>query len=276
MSDRPSSEEDLADAFVVDLHLTVPPADRQRAVRLAIEERESNSPTGEGAFSLAVARNRMWAAGRRLRVRFLDAQSYPNPQVRIDMVLEAAREWTQYANFTLERSEDPDAELRVSFSPSGGCSSYIGTDALVIPQALPTINLSIFGAQADPTDYRKYVLHEFGHALGCIHEHQTPVAGIRWNREVVYADYARDYGWSREKVDYNVLQVFAQASSNHAGGSRDPIEAIYTPQMDKESIMVYPIPARHTLDGYSVAWNGTLSEQDKAFIASVYPSRNAA
>jgi hypothetical protein len=46
--------------------------------------------------------------------------------------------------------------------------------------------------------------------------------------------------------------------------------------MDPASIMVYPIPPRHTLDGYSVAWNGTLSAEDKVFIAAVYPRRNAA
>jgi len=29
------------------------------------------------------------------------------------------------------------------------------------------------------------VLHEFGHALGLIHEHQNPASGgFKWNREV--------------------------------------------------------------------------------------------
>jgi serralysin len=33
-------------------------------------------------------------------------------------------------------------------------------------------------------EYSCVVLHEFGHALGCPHEHQHPEYDIDWNREM--------------------------------------------------------------------------------------------
>ncbi len=36
-------------------------------------------------------------------------------------------------------------------------------------------------------EYRRVVLHEFGHALGGIHEHQSPASGvIPWDKPKVY------------------------------------------------------------------------------------------
>ncbi len=259
--------------FVIDLNMAVPPQQQQEAVLYALEERDSNAPDPDagGRISLAVARNRLWEVGKRLRVRFLDARRYSDPQRRIQLVMDTANEWTQQANLSLELSEDQDAELRVAFNPHDGCWSYIGTDAKTQARTLPTINLSILGWDKVPSDYSKYVLHEFGHAIGCIHEHSTPIAGIKWNRPVVYEYYKSKFDWDKPKVDFNVFQVFAQASSNHGAGPNDPIVADYTPQMDKDSIMVYPIPKEHTLDGYSVQWRGALSAMDKKFIAVVYP-----
>lgn len=256
---------------VVDVNLRTPLHLSDDAVLAAIQERADNMPEPGGRYALAVARNRLWETGKRLRVRFLDAGAYPNPARRIEMVMEAAREWTRHAHLTFDTSDDADAELRVSFNPARGCSSYYGTDAKVIPAAEATINLSIFGKQKDPTDYRKFVLHEFGHAIGCVHEHQAPGAGIQWDKPAVRRYYAQAYGWTDADVDYNVFHVFDGASTNHVRGPEEPIEVIHT-RMDGDSIMVYPILRTHTLDGYSVEWCGGLSDLDKAFIARVYPT----
>ena len=51
--------------------------------------------------------------------------------------------------------------------------------------------------------------HEFGHALGMIHEHQNPAAQgeIPWDKPKVYAYYAQQ-GWSKDDVDTNIFEVY--------------------------------------------------------------------
>ena len=42
-------------------------------------------------------------------------------------------------------------------------------------------------------------------------------------------------------------------------------------QLDKQSIMLYPIPKEFTTNGYEVGWNKFLSPVDKEFIGYTYP-----
>ncbi len=45
----------------------------------------------------------------------------------------------------------------------------------------------------------RVVIHEFGHALGCLHEHQNPEGGIQWNIPGVYI-YNRSKQWSDSQI----------------------------------------------------------------------------
>ncbi|HEY6505299.1 MAG TPA: M12 family metallopeptidase [Chitinophagaceae bacterium] len=102
------------------------------------------------------------------------------------------------------------------------------------------------------------VLHEFGHALGLLHEQSYPNA-IKWNKaDSVYAYYEKTQGWNREKVDAQVFEVSDQFYTN--GTSYDP-----------KSIMQYSIESWETLDGFSVGRNDELSTGDKSLIAALYP-----
>ena len=50
-------------------------------------------------------------------------------------------------------------------------------------------------------DIRSVVLHEFGHALGAIHEHLSPMADIPWDRDAVYKDLSGPpNNWDRAKI----------------------------------------------------------------------------
>ena len=63
-------------------------------------------------------------------------------------------------------------------SAGQGSWSYLGTDAARVPKECFTMNLGFVD--------RPTVLHEFGHSLGLIHEHQSPFpGGFEWNRENV-------------------------------------------------------------------------------------------
>jgi hypothetical protein len=99
-------------------------------------------------------------------------------------------------------------------------------------------------------------MHEFGHALGLLHEQSYPGA-IKWKKDTVYKYYALQ-NWDKARTDHNVFRVSEQFFTN--GMSYDP-----------RSIMQYPIPAWQTEDGFSVDGNHELSDGDKKLIAAMYP-----
>jgi hypothetical protein len=104
---------------------------------------------------------------------------------------------------------------------------------------------------------RGTTVHEFGHALGLLHEQSYP-KGIKWNKDTVYKYYAKYQGWGKEKVDFNVLEPSDIFYTN--GTTYDPL-----------SIMHYPVQAWQTIDGYTVGLNNEMSEGDKKIIAALYP-----
>ena len=99
--------------------------------------------------------------------------------------------------------------------------------------------------------------HEFGHALGLLHEQSYP-RGIKWNKDTVYKHYAKYQGWDKKMVDFNVLEVSDFFYTN--GTTYDPA-----------SIMHYQVQAWQTTDGYTVGLNNDLSAGDKKIIAALYP-----
>ena len=109
-------------------------------------------------------------------------------------------------------------------------------------------------------EYHRVVRHEFGHALGMIHEHQNPDASgkIPWDRPKVYEYYARQ-GWSKADVDQNLFDVYDVDTTNFT-------------TFDPRSIMQYAIPEQLTIGTYSVGWNTELSPTDVEFMRSQYPA----
>lgn len=201
----------------------------------------------------AIESSKKWKPGQTLRVRFLDGD--PTVQQKIEAV---AHQWSQYINVRFEFGNDPDAKIRISCQP-GGSWSYIGTGALSIGQDQPTMNYGWLTPDSSDEDYSSVVLHEFGHALGMIHEHQHPEAEIPWNRESVYRYYmGPPNNWSKEQVDHN---LFAQYSKDVTQFSH----------FDTQSIMLYSVPKELTTNGFEVGWNKSLSETDKAFMGKMYP-----
>jgi len=99
--------------------------------------------------------------------------------------------------------------------------------------------------------------HEFGHALGMLHEQSYP-NGIKWNKDTVYKYYEKYQGWDKAKVDFNVLEASDFFYTN--GTTYDP-----------QSIMHYPVLAWQTVDGFTVGKNDIISEGDKKLIAALYP-----
>jgi hypothetical protein len=225
---------------------------------LATRERPDNVRvipiTARPRMRAAVERMRLWENGKRLRARFLDG----DPVVQ-EKVAGIAPEWEQYTNLRLDFVRDAAAEIRISFRDVGFSWSTVGTDSLTRGRSQPSMNYGWLKPTTPVREYRRVVLHEFGHALGMIHEHQNPAAAgaIPWDKPKVYAYYARQ-GWSQADVDENIFSVYARDATNFT--SFDPI-----------SIMEYAVPDELTVGSYSIGWNTELSELDKDFMRRQYP-----
>ena len=133
---------------------------------------------------LAGLRTKLWPAHQRvLHIRFLGGD------VRVHERIERiAKRWTTHANIHFAFDNAPDAAIRIGFEP-GVSWSYLGTDALdpAIARDEPTMNYGWLTPATANDELQRVVLHEFGHALGLVHEHQSPTAEIPWDRDPVYA-----------------------------------------------------------------------------------------
>ena len=102
------------------------------------------------------------------------------------------------------------------------------------------------------------VLHEFGHALGMVHEHDNPRNNdIHWNKPVVYSYMSDHDGWDKQTVDKN---IFARYSIQSINGS----------SYDECSIMSYFFPSNFTTNGKGSHQNLRLSPLDCAWIVQQY------
>jgi serralysin len=201
---------------------------------------------------LALWRNKLWPISKRISVKFIDN----NPLLE-NKIIEYANEWSEYANIHFDFIKSGSAEIRISLKNDGTSWSVIGTDALDIPQNIPTMNFGWFDNFTPNEEIRRTTLHEFGHAIGCIHEHQTFDCPIKWDKIAVYNEYLK-HGWSRQKVDNNIFGIFKQSEITNS-------------VFDRNSIMLYPVDKNLTLDKLGTDMNMELSENDKKFISSCYP-----
>ncbi|MCA9239871.1 MAG: hypothetical protein KDA37_06720 [Planctomycetales bacterium] len=225
-------------------------------------------PDNLSAAEAAADAGKLWAVGRTLPIAFMDQDLPADERAQLRaLVKDHAATWLDHANlhFAWDQSV-ADALIRISFDPPANWS-YIGLDAILIPQDQPTMNLGGLRTGAPADIRRQIILHEFGHALGLIHEHQSPVAAIEWNRDAVIKELSGPPNhWDKETIEINIFYRYGHAQTQY--GDLLPADA----QFDDASIMVYPIPQHWTVQKLVIQGNTTLSATDKAFIARCYPA----
>ena len=108
-------------------------------------------------------------------------------------------------------------------------------------------------------EFRRIVLHEFGHAIGFKHEHQSPKA--RCEEDFDWPLVYRSLPWTRDKVDRNLRRLPNST-------------AFFVSDYDKLSIMHYSLPARYFRDGRQAGCyiepTFEISDQDREGLARAY------
>ncbi len=195
----------------------------------------------------------------------------------------AFHEWTR-ADVTYK------ASIRIAFDQQGYWS-FIGSDSIdpsVAGPAQASMNFQGF-SQGLPDDWQGVILHEFGHAIGFEHEHQSP--GSNCNAEFRYQDdpgyvATKDmYGsfvpdsqgrrpgiytvlggppndWTSQQVDFNLRQLANTSDLRFSA-------------FDVKSIMMYSFQSWMFVNGDQSSCytpeNQILSQQDQRAALEVYP-----
>jgi hypothetical protein len=195
----------------------------------------------------------LWDNGKTIYIKFLSG----SPELQ-DKIQSIAKQWEQYANLHFVFVTFGAAQIRIKLDDKGGCNSSVGTQALNVAIDEKTINFDTTWFTNNATQMYRTVIHEFGHAIGLLHEHFSPVSGIDWNKDYVYDYCKRTQGWDKETVDFNLFQQYKLTYTNGTS-------------YDRKSIMHYPILPGFAKNGYVVDWNNQLSDGDIALIKALYP-----
>ncbi|QKX06635.1 hypothetical protein HN014_17515 [Aquimarina sp. TRL1] len=197
-----------------------------------------------------ILNDQIWNKNK-LKVRFIDGDKN-----NIKRVIKYAREWERYCNVRFRFIERGMADITITFEDEGYWS-FIGSNS---KDKVPSMSLSSIERE-NTANFRGIVLHEFGHALGLIHEHQGPAFTYEWNTEEVYAYYKDKHGWEEEETYNNVLYRY----------NFDQVTREDTTPFDPKSIMIYYIPKKLLKNtSHTFHRNNELSEKDKQFIRRKY------
>lgn len=206
---------------------------------------------------MALIAQKVWPTGSTLKCRFL--QGTATQQAKL---IAKAKIWETYANIRIDFVKTADEQVRIAFRPGEGSWSAIGRDALntgYFPKDQPTMNFGWLQDDTEDEEYERVVVHEFGHALGCVHEHQQPNEHLQWNVDAVYAQFSGPpNNWDKATIDANILEKYSPKGIN---------ATIF----DRHSIMLYQFPAELFTNHVGTPLNTGLSKKDKAFIAQIYP-----
>lgn len=246
-------------------------------------KQQSNSDDHFQRLKAAFLTSKLWPKGTVIKVSFLphDPKSTLASWTMIDVMKERREQNGKAAPIdpieykirsmshmdavkTVVRERiEPITDLKFEFVPSGGTIligfvsgagswSMLGTDCVkASKKGMKTMNLGWMDAAT--------IMHEFGHVLGMIHEHDNPNQNpIEWNLPVLYKWAEQTQGWNKAQVDKNIVKKYQISQLNSS-------------KFDPNSIMLYFFPAKLTKNNKATNINQRLSKVDVEWISKMYP-----
>lgn len=234
-----------------------------------------NSVYNEKKFKAAYFRSKLWDIGSSIKIQFVESSNYVKwtpintlmyddngNKIDIDPLEEIIRNMKPedaIKKIIIERIQpnvnlkfefvNIKGDVKIGFSPSEGCYSLVGTDCK--KENFKTLNFGWMDART--------IMHEFGHVLGMIHEHQNPLGEpIKWNESYIYDWAKKTQGWDEETTYNNIIKPYN-------------VEDINGSLFDYKSIMLYFFPANFTLDKKGTSQNSKLSNIDILWMNKMYP-----
>ena len=211
--------------------------------------------------SLIVNTKKTWEINHTLIITFLDGT--PERKAEVELF---SKEWTKYANINFEfypsieeLPSDKNIDVLISFQKIGN-NSVIGTDAdhqsrkgnkSMSLSALDNENINI---------RRSTILHEFGHALGLMHEHQHMDRTFHLDEKKALAYCKTLYNFSEEECHINIIDTVSKKD-------------FYLSKYDPTSIMHYSVHPGFFNNEITFRSNNSLSLLDKVEISKIYPGR---
>ncbi|ABB73423.1 Astacin (Peptidase family M12A) [Nitrosospira multiformis ATCC 25196] len=233
-----------------------------------------------------ILRAKTWDPGTIVKICFYEEGKTARPAI-----VEFAKTWTNHGNVKFDFGVAPayrtcspneSSNIRITFRTKGYWS-LIGTDSMYRVSA-PSMGLQDFDSR-DPKDpeFATTVLHEFGHALGFHHEHQTPAADCEAQMDT--GKIKQIYRWDDSEIKENFHRIEVSSLTGMKNGFKvgdSPDGKVAYTVYDPNSIMHYALPYiifKQPLPKTGSCYippNRTLSKIDIAGMKEAYPNTDQA
>ena len=221
----------------------------------------------------------LWQPGQTITIDFIDASPPPWKKAWVEKVV--TEMVAPYVNLNLQFGNyGNSADIRITFAHENQAYSRLGTQSTWYKGSSEQPESMNLGWLDEPhsgsfqwkgvtytfpgcvwcssNQNGSVIIHEFGHALDMVHEHQNPEGGIQWNVPAVLSYFrgAPNY-WNDDQIYFNVIDKYASSLLNAS-------------EFDPQSIMLYAFPSSLTTNGVGTQANAIMSPTDIEWMRRVY------